>query len=114
MIDDSQDEKKLPYNSAGDISQNLTSYFRQATYCMMTINLYGWYKALEAAFSEATYKFKPAERDELHAIWVKINPYSREAYYLLKEYHIKLRDLCYKYNFFTMNTGQAGPAIWRR
>lgn len=104
-----EDNKKIPYNSAGDIAQNITTYFRLATNAMLKRDNYSWYIWLEAANLEAQYLFKPDERNNLNEIWKTINPYLTSSYHKLKEYHAKLRDFCYKYGFFTMVGDTTNP-----
>jgi len=112
-IDKKQDDK-IPFNSAGAIAENITAYFRMATIAMIQRNFYQWYIYLEAANSEAQYKFKKDERECLMKIWKGINPHQQSSYSKLKDYHAKLRDYCHDHNFFTMGESKSGPAIWRR
>jgi len=116
MADDSPPISNAPtqevFNAAGEVAKNIVELFRNCTRAMQTNDIKNWWINLESAYMEVDFSLKEKEREKLDTLWKKIDPYKKEAYSHLKEYHLELRRLCTR--FFTMGESQKGPAIWRR
>jgi len=114
MAEENPTDNRVTYNAAEEIKNNIVQYFRQASLCMMSLNFYGWYKSLESAYMEAEFKFTVPETSSLKNLWKSINPNNPKCFDALKEYHTKLRRICYEHDFFTPPKIDAGSAIFRR
>ena len=73
-----------------------------------------WYRFLEQVYVESSFKFKKDEIESLNAMWKDINPHNPKSYQRLKEYHLKLRKICYEHDFFTPPKMDAGQAVFHR
>lgn len=107
-------DSRVTYNAAEEIKNNIVYYFKQASFCMITNNLYGWYKFLEQVYIEASFKFSEKEKNAMREIWKRINPHDTRCHTLLNKYHLELRQLCFEHDFFTPPKMDAGEAVFHR
>ena len=112
MADSSYDAPPEVYNAANEVAKTIISYFRMADNAIAMNDLKAWWVYLDLIYIQTNFSFKEAERTELENLWKEINPRDKKAYGQLREYTIRLRQLCKR--FFTMGDGNTGPAIFRR
>ena len=112
MADERQEQPQEVFNASGEVAKNIIYFFRNCTIAMQRNDLITWWQNLDSAYLEAAFSIKEKDKKELEKLWKLINPYKKDSYPLLKEYHIRLRDLCK--HFFTMgDKSNPGTAVYR-